>query len=260
MTVNVLQEDEIITDFLKSLGPWRDHVIIGGGYALIIYKLYLSKDVGNPPIGTRDIDSLMPRKIPQVSKKSISEYLHGAGFKQHYKDYDDPATEAYLKEINGIEIEVEFLTDNAARINRKNKNIIIAGITAQPLRYLKLSLENTTGFYTKAGEFGKVVSPEAWIFHKGLTFTRRTTKLKVYKDLYGIWYASTQLGTFSENAVERLRLLAKHSTKWFKTFENNLSEWAQNASPIDWMNLEAQDPFGELKKPFFVRLISELST
>lgn len=136
MTLELLKEDEIISDFLKSLGPWREYVTIGGGYALIVYKLYLANpDIMNSPVGTRDIDSLIFRKIPTVSKKNISHHLTDAGFKQFSKDYDLPATESYIKEVNGVEIEVEFLTDNAERIHQKHKNVVIAGITAQPLRF-----------------------------------------------------------------------------------------------------------------------------
>ncbi len=52
MTSN--QEDKIITEFLKSIGPWRDVLVIGGGFALFIYKLYLSDPkLKNPPVGTR---------------------------------------------------------------------------------------------------------------------------------------------------------------------------------------------------------------
>jgi hypothetical protein len=65
------QEDKIISEFLKSLGPWRDFVVIGGGFALFIYKLYLADPkLENPPVGTRDIDSLIPRRIPEISKKT----------------------------------------------------------------------------------------------------------------------------------------------------------------------------------------------
>lgn len=55
------QEDKIISEFLESIGPWRELIVIGGGFALFIYKLYLAdKKLKNPPIGTRDIDSLIP--------------------------------------------------------------------------------------------------------------------------------------------------------------------------------------------------------
>ena len=66
-----IQEDKIISEFLKSLGPWRDFVVIGGGFALFIYKLYLADPkLENLPVGTRDIDSLIPRRVPEISKKT----------------------------------------------------------------------------------------------------------------------------------------------------------------------------------------------
>lgn len=86
----------------------------------------------NSPIGTRDIDSLLPRKIPDISKKNIRNYLLEAGFNHVFKDLDEPATEAYVKEIAGAEVEIEFLTDDSAR-NNKDKNIVIAGVVVQPL-------------------------------------------------------------------------------------------------------------------------------
>lgn len=70
------KEDKVISEFLKSIGPWRNYVVIGGGYALFIYKLYLAdQKLKNPPIGTRDIDSLISRRVPEISKKNIAKYL-----------------------------------------------------------------------------------------------------------------------------------------------------------------------------------------
>lgn len=92
MTSN--QEDKIISEFLESIGPWRDFVVIGGGFALFIYKLYLTDPkLKNQPVGTRDIDSLIPRKIPEISKKNIKSHLREAGFNHIFKDLDDPATD-----------------------------------------------------------------------------------------------------------------------------------------------------------------------
>jgi hypothetical protein len=103
--------------------------------------------MGYPPVGTRDLDSLIPRKVPEVSKKDIAGDLKEAGFVQLFKDYDNPGTEAYVKEINGFEVEIEFLTDSATR-GDKNKNVVIAGVVAQPLSYLSLSLQTTLKFKT----------------------------------------------------------------------------------------------------------------
>jgi hypothetical protein len=252
------KEDKVISEFLNSIGPWRNHIVIGGGYALIICKLYLAdRNLENPPVGTRDIDSLIPRRVPVASKKNIAEHLHEAGFTQIFKDYNQPATEAYIKEINGLEIEIEFLTDSSTR-NDKNKNVLIAGIVAQPLSYLTLSLQMTQSFTTFSGETGMIVSPGAWMFHKGLTFIKRKSASKMHKDLYGIWYAASQLGDLSQMALGELSILTCQHPKWFKTFQENIRNWLKNATPIEWFQLETQDPFGKLKRLNFEKMTKVL--
>lgn len=259
MSVDIEKEDFVVSEFLRSIGPWRKHIVLGGGYALIIYKLYLvNQSEGNPPVGTRDLDSLIPRKIPEASKKDISEHLIEAGFKLIFKDFGNPATESYVKEINGSELEIEFLTDDNTR-HSKGENVTIAGVAAQPLPYLKQSLSNAVEFETYTGEKGNVVSPHAWIFHKGLTFPKRSDKVKIYKDLYGIWYAASQLQALSEHAIAELKILAQHYPRWFKTFQKNLHEWVQDATPADWIKLETQDPFGSLKKASFLHLVKTIT-
>ena len=256
MTIKFEQEEKVISEFLQSLGPWRNYVIIGGGYALIVYRLCLvGQQEVSYPVGTRDLDSLISRRVPGASKKDISQYLKEAGFKQFFKDYETPATESYVKDINGIEIEVEFLTDNAVRKD-KDKNVRIAGIVAQPLSYLNLSLQEAMNFKTYSGGEGRVVSPGAWIFHKGLTFPKRSSMLKIYKDLYGIWFVGSQLGEFSEVALAEFRVLAHKYPKWFKTLQKNLFKWLENVTPNDWRQLELQDPFGGLKKTGFEYLLN----
>lgn len=256
MTSN--QEDKIISEFLESIGPWRDFVVIGGGFALFIYKLYLSDPkLKNSPVGTRDIDSLIPRKIPEVSKKNIQSYLREAGFNHVFKDLDNPATEAYVKDIAGAEIEIEFLTDDSVR-NDKHKNVVIAGVVAQPLSYLTLSLRTTLKFQTYSKVTGNVVTPGAWIFHKGLTFTKRKSPIKALKDLYGIWYVASQLGDFSDHGLDEFNVLAKQHPQWFKTLQKNLQTWLDDASPNDWSKLEAQDPSGRLRKLDFQQIIKTL--
>lgn len=252
------QEDLVISEFLQSMGPWKEVIVIGGGYALIIYKLYLAdQQLDNPPVGTRDIDSLIPRKVPLVSKKNISKHLEEAGFTQIFKDLDQPATESYVKEINGLEVEIEFLTDSATRTD-KHKNVLIAGVVAQPLSYLSLSLQMTSAFKTYSAESGLVVAPGAWMFHKGLTFTRRKSASKIPKDLYGIWYVATQLGDFSEAAMVELLFLGSQHPKWFKTLRDNLRNWMSNATPLEWAKLEAQDPSGKLKRLNFERFTKRI--
>jgi hypothetical protein len=255
-----INEDVVISEFLTSLGPWRDYVVIGGGYALIIYKLYLSGlSDGSPPVGTRDIDTLINRRVPLVSEKTIAKYLQEAGFVQNFKDYSEPATESYIKEINSTEIEIEFLTDDCTR-DDKTKNISIAGagIVAQQLSYMQIGLDNTREFKTFSGKVGRVVSAGAWMFHKGLTFSKRIDKMKSYKDLYGIWYMATQLGEYSEATAMELAVLSSYHSQWFKTFKKNICNWLDMATPRDWIHLENQDPYGNLRREQFEEVMRTL--
>lgn len=78
------------------------------------------------------------------------------------------------------------------------------------------------------------------------------------KDLYGIWYVSTQLADFSEQAVAEFKILTQQHPKWLETLQKNLSNWIENASPAEWSNLETQDPSGRLKRLNFERVIKNL--
>jgi len=258
MAVELEHEKKVLSEFLRSIGDWNKHIIIGGGYALVIYKLYLAAGkTAYPPVGTTDLDSLIPRKITGSPAKDLSKHLTEAGFKLIFRDLQTPPTEVYRKKVNGLEIDIEFLTDDAVR-NNKNTNVSVAGIIAQPLSYLKLSLQNGIPFTTSTHETGFVVSPGTWMFHKGLTFPKRPRKTKAYKDLYGIWYAGSQLGSFSQQAEQELAVLSLQHATWFDTFQNNLTNWLSEATPEDWSHLQDQDPFDQLTKPGFEYFVQDL--
>ncbi len=193
-----------------------------------------TQKLGPPPIGTRDIDSLIPRTVPKISEKDIAGHLLNAGYTHVFKDMDTPPSEAYLKEIDGLEVEIEFLTNNDTRTD-KDKNVVVAGVNAQPLSYLIMSLRTTKEFQTFSHERGRVVSPGAWMFHKGLTFTRRQSPSKALKDLYGIWYVTTQLGDFSKHAIVEFNELILEHPKWYVIFQKNLDNWIANASALQNM-------------------------
>lgn len=251
-------EDQIVTEFLQTLGPWKNHIIIGGGFAPIIYNIYLAKNTkANPPVRTKDLDSLINRRVPKVSTKNIAQYLEKAGFKRIYKSLDVLGAESYSKKVDNSEFEVEFLTDALFR-GDKNKNISISGVVAQPLKYLELSLKKKIEFYTFSGIQGWVVSPGVWVLHKGLTFVKRRVEYKKCKDLYGIWYVCSQLDTFSENAIEELVSLKIVYPKWYRRFCSNLRSWIDNTTPRKWDELKSQDPYGNLSEDQFRYLISQL--
>ena len=78
------------------------------------------------------------------------------------------------------------------------------------------------------------------------------------KDLYGIWYVATQLGDFSDQALTEFAFLSQQHPKWLQTFQKQLSNWMNQASPADWSKLEVQDPSGKLKKLAFEKSVKAL--
>ena len=78
------------------------------------------------------------------------------------------------------------------------------------------------------------------------------------KDLYGIWYVVTQPGDFSDQALNEFGFLSHQHPKWLQTFQKQLSNWVNRASPAERSKLEAQEPSGKLKKLGFERSIKRL--
>lgn len=245
-----------VEELASILKPWNDQLVVGGGVALILYDLVLSK-ANSGAVGTTDIDYLIPRKPVKVGDEKISELLISSGYQPKNKSIDTPAVQSFIKQFDEIEIEVEFLTDNKSR-NQEDVVIIgDAGVNAQALSYIEMSLKEVMPLSLPSGALISVVKPEAWVFHKGLTFTKRTAKGKKYKDLYGIWFVLTQLNDVSF-AVQKalLNLMKNNPAPWTKTFKENLKSWIDSATPQDWDLLEQQDVTGKLSKSGFLAIIN----
>lgn len=246
---------EQVEDLAKILSQWNEQIIIGGGVALVLYDAVLSK-ANSGAVGTTDIDFLIPRKPLKPGEEQISKILKDHGYALKMKSVGQPAVESYIRNIDDVEIEVEFLTDARSRAKEDVVTIKEAGVTAQALSYIEMSLQEGTPLTLPSGNQITVVKPEAWVFHKGLTFVKRTSEAKKYKDLYGIWFVLSQLKDTSLAVQKALpKLMDKHSPSWKKTFSANLNTWVADATPKDWRALESQDVEGRLTKAGFVALM-----
>lgn len=246
--------DGVLTEVVDVFGPFSEKVVIGGGIALLIYRYYLSSDskLIKPAI-TKDLDLLIPRNLKMHD--SLGDRLSEYGFKRMTSSLETPPVESYAANIKGEEIVLEFLTDRRTREN-KNTNVIVGGISAQPLSYIEMSLENPISFAIGKNLFTQVVSPDRWLFHKALTFTKRRSKAKLSKDLYGIWYVGSQLGRLSDKTVGNFLILKEESPKaWANRIKKQLQDWIAAASPSDWKTLESQDPAQRLSKLSFVEFV-----
>ncbi|MBC7420367.1 MAG: hypothetical protein H7328_06520 [Bdellovibrio sp.] len=252
-STELLVQVEKLASILKR---WNGQLVVGGGVALILYDLVLSK-ANSGAVGTTDIDYLIPRKPLKVGDEKISELLMSSGYEPKNKSLDNPAVQSFIKQFNEVEIEVEFLTDNKSRNQEGVVVISDAGVNAQALSYIEMSLKEALPLSLPNGAKILVVKPEAGVFHKRLTFTKRTVKVKKYKDLYGIWFVLTQLYDVSFAVLKALpKLMKKNPAPWTKTFKENLNSWIDSATPQDWDLLERQDVTGKLSKPGFLATIN----
>jgi hypothetical protein len=258
------QNDRVIAELESlsaALNAWNSSLILGGGVALIVYDRCMARSEAQP-VGTTDMDFLIPRKpaVP-ANAEPVSKALLRLGFTVRRKNTGTPPIESYVREAEEMEFEVEFLTDDRVKAKTLAVEIKEAGVVAQALSYLEMSFAHATEAKLPSGAGIRVVTPEAWVFHKGLTFVRRPPKSsKQYKDLYGIWFVLTQMDAFSATTLVRLKdLQARQHANWKKAFLANLTSWIAKASPGDWSQLIAQDPQRRLTEVRFKALVESLA-
>lgn len=155
-----------VEELAVVLKPWSDQLVLGGGVALILYDLVLSK-ANSGAVATTDIDFLIPRKPLKVGDEKISKILLENGYQTKHKSLDTPSIQSFVKQIDDVEIEVEFLTDNQARFKPAVVEIKGAGVNAQPLSYIEMSLREATPLSLANGETISVVTRKLGFFIRG---------------------------------------------------------------------------------------------
>ena len=152
----------------------------------MIYYHYVLGEKDREPIRTRDIDILIKEKVPIRGGKTLDQLLTEAGLTSKLTGLGERPARHYEGEIDGVEVEIEFLTHQRGP---KGDEIITVqeNLTAQALRFTAISIENTMEAVIDDFRVGsepqplkiRIPTPWAFIFHKGLIFTRRLDKPKM---------------------------------------------------------------------------------
>ena len=216
---------------LALLEPYLPQIIIGGGWTPFLYYRYLEKNRQHVPVLTRDIDFMVKHHVQVVGPKTIDEILtKEAKLTTAFKNLDNPAVIHYEGTIDGVDVEIEFLTDQTGSQQEKVLKVQ-EGLHAEALRYISVIVENTLMLEvddvesTQGGKplIVQVPKPAAYIFQKGLSFPLRRDKQKAFKDLY---YIFDILSGISEEYIfepgDSGGLFGKHPT-WFKQFISNIN-------------------------------------
>lgn len=219
--------------FLSSMWFLRDYltdIVIGGGWTPLIYYHYLWGDKTKNPVRTFDIDLMVKTSIPIKGDKKIDQLLIEADLTATFKSMDKPPIIHYEGNIQGCDIEIEFLTN----LEGSKPDVVIEvqkGLHAEALRYISIATDNTISitiddFTNQEMEQPfqvKVPTPQAYIFHKGLVFEKRREESKKAKDLYYIFEVLTNCNTIEERILSGLVELKDNYPAWFSSFRKNLS-------------------------------------
>ena len=227
--------DDFKRGLFKTLSILEDYlqdIVIAGGWAPLIYYHYLMANKNLNPLRTKDIDILVPSKLKIIANKTIDELLVKAGLKSIFRSLHTPPVIHYEGKLEGCEVELDFLTTQKNKA--ENKVILVQkGLHAQSLPFVSILLENTVWIKIDDYPLDKnkyleimVPTPGAYIFNKGLTFTRRNKKIKRAKDLYYIFDILVNCQELMTGIVEESEKLNKnYPKKWFTRFLTNLKKY-----------------------------------
>ena len=220
--------DDFKRGLFKTLSILEDYlqdIVIAGGWAPLIYYHYLLSDKNLNPLRTKDIDIVVPSKLKIIANKTIDELLVKAGLKTIFRSLHIPPVIHYESNIEGYEVEIDFLTTQK---NKKENKVVIVqrGLHAQSLPFVSILLEDTVwieidDFPLDKNKFFKirVPTPGAYIFNKGLTFTRRNKKVKKAKDLYYIFDILVNCQKLMPSIYDEFRnFYRNYRESWFRRF------------------------------------------
>ena len=215
---------------LVILRSYLSEIVIGGGWAPFLFYRYLVGDRNHDPLRTSDIDFIVKHHVPKFGSKTIDELLTDANLEAKFKTLDTPPIIHYEGKIEGADVEIEFLTDQTG--SRQNTVLEVQkGLHAEALRYVSILVENTLELVIDdvgTNQDGLpiialVPTPAAYIFQKGLSFTRRRDKQKASKDLYYIFDILAGLPGIQDIMSADFESFSKKHAEWYRKFLSNLT-------------------------------------
>ena len=234
---------------LVILRSYLSEIVIGGGWAPFLYYRYLVGDRNHSPVLTSDIDLMVKHQVPTFGSKTIDELLTKANLEAKFKTLDTPPIIHYEGKIEGVDVEIEFLTDQTG--SRQDTVLEVQkGLHAEALRYVSILVENTLELVIddvgtiQGGPpiIVQVPTPAAYIFQKGLSFTRRLDKQKASKDLYYIFDILAGLPGIQDQMLSDFETFSKKHAEWYRKFLSNLRTYFKNPASEGCLRIVEQRP------------------
>lgn len=138
-----------MTDFaalarlIEAIEPWRAHLVLVGGWAHRLYRFHpMANVLDYEPLLTKDTDLAFANGAPLEG--DIKEALAKAGFNEELSGDHRPPVTHYALGDDDAGFYAEFLTplvgSGVKRDGKPDATVLVAGISAQKLRYLEILL------------------------------------------------------------------------------------------------------------------------
>ncbi len=189
--MNGVQDREAFKRLVAALEPWRDHVVIVGGWAHQLYRLHPeAKELDYPPLSTLDADVAVPAILP-AGEQDIRARLMAHGFTEEFLGDDHPPATHYRLGGEASGFYAEFLTPLVGseydRNDKRKATLEIAGISSSQLRHLELLLFypwsidlDSEGFTTRI----QIANPVSFVAQKVLIHEQRGPEDRAKDILY----------------------------------------------------------------------------
>jgi len=215
----------------------------------LIYYHYLLSRKDRVSLRTKDIDIIVPEKLEMRGIRSVDKILQESGFEVRYKSRNRVPAVSYEGKIGGFDVEIEFLTHLKGSGNERVIKVQ-PDLHAQSLRYISVLLENAIEVTIDDCLVGKksvmkirVPSPGAYVFQKGLTFSRRINEIKKSKDLYYIFDVISQDPEWTKSIRDEISgFKSKYPLKWTRRFVKNLRDNFQDVNSKGVSRVLSQRP------------------
>jgi len=228
--------DQQIEPLLRALIPIQDYladgnIVISGGWVPIIYQRYVLPGKGQPSLLTADVDIVIAGMLDAGERPSLRHLLLEDGFKENFVGDANPPASCFRKEDGELNIELEFLTPLRGAGNDETR-WVQSDLAAQALRYSDILLEEPMRVRISEEIDGEIVElklnvprPVAFVFQKGLAFTKRIGRMKKAKDLYYIFDIIAGYTEFGDDIVRGMAEFKADRPAWFRRFIKNMTDY-----------------------------------
>lgn len=233
-------------DTLLAIENSLNKIIIVGGWCPYLYAKYLwQKEIPNIPT-TTDIDLGVLETGSQRFDHTLYDQLKEAGLavERIYDQEPEPVEFVYKKKE--LELKVEFITSFETSDDTLNR-FLGTQLACNRIEAFEILLQHPAYVSVKAS--GKTLSlsipkPEAFLYHKGITFVMRSDEAKRDKDLFYVYFVLK----FAPNQRALLDALKDFKThELFKSFKQNLKEYLGDVAKPGYLML----------RPFVRRWVEE---